>query len=250
MDAGRLISHDLTIYDEEAIYFGVVATDPEPSRIVVTDLKKDYAVDGSDAFVILLDTFHDGRSGYQFATNPAGAKWDAQLANEGRDFNVNWDGIWSVEARVTEIGWVAEIVIPFRTLKFADRDPQTWGQHERVPERARPIQHRYPSAQLERAVQHHPPAAERLLLRLQRAERRADTPPAGSRAHCKVHIHARPLRDTSHIGTCPRLGDVSFPLGAWRYLKVAAPGNPVASASRARLSTSPTIALPSMTQVG
>jgi len=115
------------VYDEAAIYFGVVAADPEPSRIVVTDLKKDYAVDGSDAFVILLDTFHDDRSGYQFATNPAGAKWDAQLANEGRDFNVNWDGIWSVEARVTEIGWVAEIVIPFRTLKFADRDPQTWG---------------------------------------------------------------------------------------------------------------------------
>lgn len=115
------------LYDDEAIYFGVVAHDPEPSRIVVTDLKKDYAVDGSDAFVILLDTFHDGRNGYQFATNPGGAKWDAQLANEGRDFNVNWDGIWSVEARVVEGGWVAEIVIPFRTLKFADRDPQSWG---------------------------------------------------------------------------------------------------------------------------
>jgi hypothetical protein len=115
------------VYDDEAIYFGVVAADPELSRIIVADLKKDYAVDGSDAFVILLDTFHDGRNGYQFATNPAGAKWDAQLANEGRDFNVNWDGIWSVETRITETGWVAEIVIPFRTLKFADRDPQTWG---------------------------------------------------------------------------------------------------------------------------
>jgi len=115
------------VYDDEAIYFGVVAADPEPSRIIVADLKKDYAVDGSDAFVILLDTFHDGRNGYQFATNPAGAKWDAQLANEGRDFNVNWDGIWAVEARIDEAGWVAEIVIPFRALKFADRDPQTWG---------------------------------------------------------------------------------------------------------------------------
>ena len=115
------------VYDEEAIYFGVIAADSEPSRIIVKDLKKDYAVDGSDAFVILLDTFHDGRNGYQFATNPAGAKWDAQLANEGRDFNANWDGIWAVETRIDETGWVAEIVIPFRTLKFADRDPQTWG---------------------------------------------------------------------------------------------------------------------------
>ena len=115
------------VYDDEAIYFGVTAADPEPLRIVVTDLKKDYAVDASDAFVILLDTFHDGRNGYQFATNPAGAKWDAQIGNEGRDFNVNWDGIWSVQTSITETGWVAEIVIPFRALKFADRDPQTWG---------------------------------------------------------------------------------------------------------------------------
>jgi hypothetical protein len=115
------------VYDEEAIYFGVLAADPEPSRIIVADLKKDYPVDGSDAFVILLDTFHDGRNGYQFATNPGGAKWDAQLANEGRDFNMNWDGIWTVETRITETGWEAEIRIPFRTLKFADRDPQTWG---------------------------------------------------------------------------------------------------------------------------
>ena len=37
------------------------------------------------------------------------------------------DFIWAVEARIDETGWVAEIVIPFRTLKFADRDPQTWG---------------------------------------------------------------------------------------------------------------------------
>jgi hypothetical protein len=126
-DAATFDTEVRIVYDDEAIYFGVVAADSEPSRIIVADLKKDYAVDGSDAFVILLDTFHDGRNGYQFATNPAGAKWDAQLANEGRDFNVNWDGIWSVETRITETGWVAEVVIPFRTLKFADRDPQTWG---------------------------------------------------------------------------------------------------------------------------
>ena len=102
------------VYDEEAIYFGVVAADPEPSRIVVTDLKKDYAVDGSDAFVILLDTFHDDRSGYQFATNPAGAKWDAQMSNEGREVNANWDGIWEVRTRIAETGWYAHYFAGYR----------------------------------------------------------------------------------------------------------------------------------------
>jgi hypothetical protein len=56
-----------------------------------------------------------------------GAKWDAQMANEGRENNANWDGIWDVKARIAEDGWYAEIRIPFRTLKFTPEDEQTWG---------------------------------------------------------------------------------------------------------------------------
>jgi hypothetical protein len=65
------------LYDDDSLYFGVFAKDEEPSRIIVNDLKKDYNTEGSDGFRIILDTFHDERNGYQFATNPAGAKWDA-----------------------------------------------------------------------------------------------------------------------------------------------------------------------------
>ena len=67
----------------------------------------------------MLDTFHDERNGYQFAINPAGAKWDAQMSNEGRENNANWDGIWDVSARVGEDGLVRRDRIPFRTLKFS-----------------------------------------------------------------------------------------------------------------------------------
>ena len=115
------------LYTDDALYFGVFAHDEEPSKIIVSDLKKDYNTGSSDGFRIVLDTFHDGRNGYQFATNPAGAKWDSQMANEGRDNNANWDGIWDVKTRITETGWFAEIWIPFRTLKFGDADPQVWG---------------------------------------------------------------------------------------------------------------------------
>ena len=117
------------LYDDDALYFGVFAKDDEPSRLIVNDLKKDYNTDGSDGFRIILDTFHDERNGYQFATNPAGAKWDAQMSNEGRETNANWDGIWDVATRVTETGWVAEIRIPFRTLKFDSAEAQTWGMN-------------------------------------------------------------------------------------------------------------------------
>ena len=115
------------LYDDDALYFGVFAKDDEPGRLVVNDLKKDFDTDSSDGFRIILDTFHDARNGYTFATNPAGAKYDAQMANEGRDRNANWDGIWDVVTRTTETGWYAEIRVPFRTLKFESGDIQTWG---------------------------------------------------------------------------------------------------------------------------
>src|SRR5687768_2600713 len=117
------------LYDDDALYFGVFAKDDEPGRLIVNDLKKDYNTDGSDGFRIILDTFHDERNGYQFAINPAGAKWDAQMSNEGRETNANWDGIWDVATRISEAGWVAEIRIPFRTLKFDSAEAQTWGMN-------------------------------------------------------------------------------------------------------------------------
>lgn len=115
------------VYDDDALYFGVFASDDQPSRIIVNDIKKDFSTGSSDGFTIILDTFHDERNGYQFATNPAGAKWDAQTSNEGRENNANWDGIWDVATTIGETGWYAEIRIPFRTLKFNPADIQTWG---------------------------------------------------------------------------------------------------------------------------
>jgi hypothetical protein len=117
----------LALYDDAALYFGVFAHDNEPGEVIVNDLKKDFNATQGDAFTIVLDTFHDQRNGYKFATNPGGAKWDEQMANEGRENNSSWDGIWEVQTRVTETGWYAEIRIPFRTLKFREIETQTWG---------------------------------------------------------------------------------------------------------------------------
>jgi len=115
------------LYDDRALYFGVFAHDDAPDAIIVSDLKKDFNTAASDAFLVVVDTFSDHRNGFEFATNPAGAKWDAQMSNEGRESNTSWDGIWEVRTRITPNGWYAEIRIPFRTLTFTVQDPQTWG---------------------------------------------------------------------------------------------------------------------------
>ncbi|MBI3933956.1 MAG: carbohydrate binding family 9 domain-containing protein, partial [Acidobacteria bacterium] len=115
------------LYDHENLYFGIYAHDSTPSRVITSDLKKDFSRDSGDSFQIILDTFHDGRNGYQFAINPAGAKWDAQVTNEGRQVNQDWDAVWVVQTRMVEDGWTAEIAIPFKTLKFRDSNVQNWG---------------------------------------------------------------------------------------------------------------------------
>jgi hypothetical protein len=115
------------LYDDDALYIGVFARDDAPGDIIVNELRKDYNTGNADGFQVVIDTFHDERNGYQFAVNPAGAKWDAQMANEGRENNANWDGVWDVKTRIAEDGWYAEIRIPFRTLKFGPDTRQTWG---------------------------------------------------------------------------------------------------------------------------
>ncbi len=115
------------LYDANNIYVGVFAHDRDPRAILTSELSKDFNREFGDDFEMVLDTFHDERNGYVFATNARGAKWDAQMINEGLEVNENWDALWDVATRITETGWYAEIVIPFRTLRFRSGDEQTWG---------------------------------------------------------------------------------------------------------------------------
>ena len=115
------------LYDDEFLYFGAFAHDDAPDRIIVNDLSRDFSTRAGDIFGVVLDTFHDRRNGYMFETNPAGAKFDGQVFNEGREFNRDWDGVWHVRTLRTEGGWQAEMAIPFKTLRFRENPEQTWG---------------------------------------------------------------------------------------------------------------------------
>jgi hypothetical protein len=115
------------LYDSQTLYFGMYAHDSGVKKLVINDLKKDFSTDSTDMFELVLDTFHDERNGYIFSTNAGGAKGDAQMINDGREVNSNWDAVWYVKTSVLEDGWVAEIAIPFKSLKFREQSMQTWG---------------------------------------------------------------------------------------------------------------------------
>jgi hypothetical protein len=113
------------LYDDEAIYVGVVCHDSDPSSIITTDTRRDARLDQMDSFQMILDTFHDRQNGFVFGTNAAGVQYDAQVRDQGEEED-SWDGSWDVRTAVTATSWVAEFRIPLRTLRYGPA-PQTWG---------------------------------------------------------------------------------------------------------------------------
>jgi hypothetical protein len=126
------------LFDDDALYVAVLAYDSEPDRVVGRILQRDRLMEpdffggglefaGDDAVAVLLDPFHDHRSGVVFATNPNGAEFDALISNEGGDINIDWRGLWEVAgARIPE-GWSAEFAIPWRSLRYPDAVDEPWG---------------------------------------------------------------------------------------------------------------------------
>ena len=115
------------LYDDENLYVGIFCFDSiGEDSIVVTDIRRDYSDGENDHFAIVLDTFDNDRTGFLFATNPYGAKRDAQISLQGNP-NFDWDGIWHVQTKITAQGWQAEMAIPFKTLRFREVPDQTWG---------------------------------------------------------------------------------------------------------------------------
>ena len=115
------------LYDDNNLYVGAFCYDSEPDRLLVNELKEDFQGQESDGILLVFDTLHDQRSGFVFTTNPAGAKRDFQAANDGESMNINWDGEWEVETTTNGQGWIAEFVIPFKTVRFSDANRQVWG---------------------------------------------------------------------------------------------------------------------------
>jgi hypothetical protein len=112
------------LYDDDAIYVGVVCHDRDPSLIVTTDTRRDAGLEQMDSFQMIFDTFHDQQNGFVFGTNAAGVQYDAQVRDQG-DQTESWDGSWEVRT-TTDAGWIAEFRIPLRTLRYGPA-PQTWG---------------------------------------------------------------------------------------------------------------------------
>src|SRR5206468_971882 len=124
------------LVDGDTLYLGITCHDPDPSRIAAHTMQRDGDFSGDDTVAFVLDPFGDRRNGYYFRVNSFGGRVDG-LISQASDISLDWDGIWDARARRTADGWVAEISVPARSLRFAP-GLQSWGFNvERVVARDR-----------------------------------------------------------------------------------------------------------------
>ena len=70
-------------YTDRNLFISVVGFDSDPSKIVVSDSKRDADLNDEDSFLFILDTYNDFQNGFLFGTNSDGMQYDAQIDNEG-----------------------------------------------------------------------------------------------------------------------------------------------------------------------
>jgi hypothetical protein len=113
------------VYDDRYLYVLVRMFDPAPDSIVSLLARRDVRV-SSEQLKLVIDSYHDRRTAYQFAVNPAGVKRDFYVYNDGVE-DASWDAVWDVATAVDSLGWVAEFRIPFSQLRFANKPEHTFG---------------------------------------------------------------------------------------------------------------------------
>ncbi len=113
-------------YDAKTLYIAFKAFD-EPDKVRSTVAKRD-AVFDDDWVGVFLDTFNDGRRAYELIFNPLGVQADA-IFTEGVSEDFSVDIVMESKGSLTTDGFVVEIAIPFKSLRYTAGKDKLWGLH-------------------------------------------------------------------------------------------------------------------------
>lgn len=113
------------VYDERYLYVFVRAHDSHPDSIVGRLSRRDVGTN-SDQIGLVIDAYHDRRTGVMLAINPVGVRYDAVVFLDNQT-DPAWDGVWEAATLVDSAGWTAEFRVPFSQLRFNDQSDHTFG---------------------------------------------------------------------------------------------------------------------------
>jgi len=121
----RYATETKVAYDSHNFYVFIRAFDPHPDSILKLLARRDIRT-ASDQLKIIVDSYHDRRTGYEFAVNPAGVKRDYAVYDDANEDDA-WDGVWEVATQVDSLGWTAEFRIPLSQMRYTPGPTNTFG---------------------------------------------------------------------------------------------------------------------------
>ena len=121
-------------YDSDHIYFGFHVHYEDPSIMRANRVDRDRAA-ADDLMTIYFDTFMDQQQGYDFDVNAYGVQGDGIIPRTEKRGPIpfadrTWDALFETAGQIVEDGYVAEMAIPFKSLRYPTPpagQPHRWG---------------------------------------------------------------------------------------------------------------------------
>jgi hypothetical protein len=107
-------------HDEDNLYFAFKCFD-DPTEIKTSIAARD-RIGADDWICINLDSFNSGQSLYGIYVNPSGIQMDTRFAAGNEDIGL--DLIFYSAAQIVDDGYVVEVKIPFKSIRYKSNDGQ------------------------------------------------------------------------------------------------------------------------------
>ncbi len=108
---------------EDALYCLIISYDHKTNIQTTTGVLDQF---GGDVVSFMIDTFGDKQSAYKFAVSAGCVRMDCRLLDDARNRDYSWDGIWFAGSKVYDWGYVVEMKIPYKSIKY-DKSLTEWG---------------------------------------------------------------------------------------------------------------------------
>ena len=113
------------LFDDKNIYFGFKVYDS--GTAITRSLKRDVGHDGMDGVGVILDPTNQQTNGFYFVLSTLNVQSEDQLSGSSGDgINYSWDSKWYSMTKEYGNYWIAEIAIPFKSIRY-DADNKNWG---------------------------------------------------------------------------------------------------------------------------
>jgi hypothetical protein len=121
----RVLTEVRMTYDDANLYISAICYQPNAKSYAVESLRRDFAYNKNDNFLLIIDPFDDQTNGFTFGVNAAGAQWDGLIFNSN-GYDLSWDNKWYSEVKHYDDRWVFEAAIPFKSIRYK-KGIKTWG---------------------------------------------------------------------------------------------------------------------------